>query len=596
MNSKPDGFQLILVSPSKWEGFVSGAFSSLELPEQSKAEAILTALHDQHIGITPVLIASWLRTLRSQTPPEEPWLAVGNCLARALIPVTKPRQELVQGIRLQLFNALDRAPLYTVLRLLTPLLASACRQIGYSYLFCHHNDIEFVQAKTYEAYHEKLVGIIKEMARERDDGVSPFDLFWRDMAHMLNDRDSQTHGLAQAEPLAAALLYRLEQLPERPEDQTLRRLHTLVTPIRTRHRQEGGVRGIRVSRRLEDIHDILLSEFMNPEPLLIDRLLNTGYLIFEREPKREKLRDLLLMGIMPDITRRQCDEQLQQSQLSADFAKVSWFNFAAHLGLLLRHYQLWQSEFRWIEGDPWQRSRVDSRILRDLQREKMRVSDIVLDRAGESRQRRHHFLRRMNWLPDFLNMRGRYEPLTGWNDVPIEDSRIALAQESETETEPKKILRELVDWVRATQAQQKDNPHWKEAQRAALRQRPAAQSQNRKLAVDDFTFVHIMLFLPATYRHEWGGDARARLNVAAQLGRNDPRRNLSVVWVPTTIVPPVEYDSDGKPLTRSDVWSFHAPRYPDGALLRRRLNDPAEIADTLVQAWLDELMREIEYA
>jgi hypothetical protein len=412
---------------------------------------------------------------------------------------------------------------------------------------------------------------------------------------MLVEGQTAAFSLPEADAATAALFYRLSELPEWADDQTLRRLHTLVTPLRTRHRQEGGVRGIRVSRRLEDIHNILLSEFMNPEPLLVDRLLNSGYLVFEREPKREKLRDMLLMGIMPHCVRRQSSEIMQQSQLSADFAKVCWFNFAAHLGLLLRRYNLWQSEFRWLEGDAWQRVHVESRLLFQLEQGKDRVADIILDKTGDTRQQRHHFLERMNWLPGYLDTRARYEPLPGWNDPP--DNNANSVPKGKAQSPEKQQLDELVAWVRQIGAQQKDSPDWSKFQ-AKSSSRQATLARPQKLAVDDFTFVHIMIFLPAVYKEAWGGEARGLLNLAAQVGRNDPRRNLSIVWTPPLILPfPNQPNGQQEPEKKESSWMYAAPYHSDViSPFARQPRGPAEVAAALVTTWLDEIIREIKHA
>src|SRR4029079_7111242 len=55
--------------------------------------------------------------------------------------------------------------------------------------------------------------------------------------------------------------------------------------------------GSSLSRRL------VLAEFLNPPLVLVDRLLNSGYLVHERRPRRAKLRDALVVGLMPHEVR-----------------------------------------------------------------------------------------------------------------------------------------------------------------------------------------------------------------------------------------------------------------------------------------------------
>jgi hypothetical protein len=590
-------YQVLCIGPERWKLFVEAAFSSLSEDQQRLAESILVTLHDQHIGITPLLLTTLVVTLLPDGDArhrsiKSPWTDVYDCLARAMITIDKPRPQFVQAIRPQIVRYLSRSPLYTISRLVAPLIAAACQQIGYSYLFSHQNNTLLVNVKNYSDYHDKLVNTIKDMARERHSESHPYDLFWLDTANMLVKEQSLNFSLPETDPPTAALFHRLDELPQWADDQTLRRLHTLITPIRTRHRQEGGVRGIRTSRRLEDIHNILLSEFMIPEELLVDRLLNSGYLIYEREPKREKLRDMLLMGIMPGLVRHQTTEkQFSHNQLSADFAKTCWFNLAAHLGLLLRQYNLWRSEFRWIEGDLWDRIRVESHLLLEMEQNKRRVSDVILDKVEGSRQRRHFFLQQMNWLPDYLDTRARYHPLDGWNDSPPQfTDDLSYKEEQSLE---KQQLQEIVDWVRRTQLQQMDNPRWKELHVKSSRNQ-AILPKPEKLAIDEFNFIHIVVFLPAVYREAWGGEAQGMLNIATRMRRENRLRNMSIMWVPTTIISANTSDTETKQSQVEDWW-FTAPHHPQRRLLNRSINDPTEIADTLVKSWLDELMREIQH-
>lgn len=581
-------YQITRLPQKRWRMLVEREFTQLsDDVQRQRAEAILMALHNQHIGITPALVVSLVKTFWSsknarQVQAESPWSEICDCLVRALTPLDQLTDSYIQVERSRVIYLLSQSPIYTISRLVSPLIATVCSQIGYCYLFSHQDDSVVVNAKNYERYDSQLHEAIKRITQEHKREQNSSELFWQDIVLMLVNESTLNTPLPETDPPTAAIFYRLNELPEWADDQTLRRLHTLITPLRTRHRQEGGVRGIRVTRRLEDIHSIVLSELMNPKLLVADRLLNTGYLVFEREPKREKLRDMLLIGIMPDLVRRQNSKNLHQSQLSADFAKTCWFNFAAQLGLLLRQYNLWQSEFRWIEGDAWDRMRVESHILLEMKHKKRRSTDIILDNINQKHLQRHHFLQEMNWLPDYLDKRVRYHTLNGWND---------LSSEPLVEN---KQLNDLTNWVRLARRQQDDNPKW---QRLLAKHMPGqtAYAIPRKLDFDAFTFVHIMVFLPALYREEWGGGAQGGLNLATQLRRNDPHRHLSVVWTPPIIMPLADAgNQDGHNIQESE-WAYSAPYHPDRNALRRQPQGHAEVADTLITTWLKEVMEEIKH-
>lgn len=596
-------YQVIWVRQGVWQALVEQAFGCLSETEQRLAETILVTLHNQHIGITPNLVVSLVKLFWStsknnamgitETGTEFPWAEVGECLVRASVPLDMLSPGYIQVERSRLIYLLGRSPLYTVKRLIAPLITRACQEIGVCYLFSHRDEPVLPNTNDYKGYHDNLVAAIKRFAQKSIAKTNPCELFWQDIAYMLAEESNSGLSLPEAEPSTSALFYRLDEPPEWTDDQQLRRLHSFVAPMRTQHRQGGGVRGIRVTRRLEDIHSIIVSEFANPEPLLADRLLNSGYFILEREPKREKLRDMLLIGIMPDCVRRQGGVESQQSTLSADFAKVCWFNLAARLGLLLRRQNLWQSEFRWIEGDSWQRIHVESRLLFQLNEHKHHISDIIFDKTTDSRQQRYHFLKQMNWLPGYLDTRARYEPLKKWNSS-LEDTNAEVAPRIQTSGQQ---LDELVHWVRQVKTQQVDNPDWL-GSRAKSSHYRSTQTRRQKLTFHDFAFVHIMVFLPATYHREWAVGVRGMLNLATQIGRKDSKRNLAVVWVPPLILPPLERlsaheENSEKPCS----WMYAAPYHRDVTPFRHlHPRTPDEIASELVTVWLDEIIEEITHA
>src|SRR6185436_19227566 len=113
----------------------------------------------------------------------------------------------------------------------------------------------------------------------------------------------------------------------------------------------GRVEGLAQGRGEGQLGSMVLSEFLNPPLVLVDRLLNSGYLVHERRPRRAKLRDALVVGLMPHEVR---------ATPQGAFAKACWLDCMSRLPRRLSSARLRDSEFRWIEGDAGGRARCAS--------------------------------------------------------------------------------------------------------------------------------------------------------------------------------------------------------------------------------------------
>jgi hypothetical protein len=69
-------------------------------------------------------------------------------------------------------------------------------------------------------------------------------------------------------------------------------------------------------------------------------LINNGYLALRRQAKREKLRDIMVVGLMPAEV---------QPGLSVDFIKACWLDFISRFGMMLVQNRRVRSEFRWLD-------------------------------------------------------------------------------------------------------------------------------------------------------------------------------------------------------------------------------------------------------
>ncbi|MGQ0566455.1 MAG: hypothetical protein ACT4OK_15485 [Gemmobacter sp.] len=149
------------------------------------------------------------------------------------------------------------------------------------------------------------------------------------------------------EPDAALCRLMFETEPEFPDDRAAqqRRQRTRAKSVRKRsgiRPKEGGVAGIRPSRRIEDFPDAVFSELILPPQLLVNRLLHEGLLVRHRPPLREPKRDLLALCF--------CDAQGGGD--GAALAKAAWADAGLRLRLILAQRGLDRSDLVWAEAGP----------------------------------------------------------------------------------------------------------------------------------------------------------------------------------------------------------------------------------------------------
>ncbi len=259
----------------------------LTRPDRLLAEAILRTLHDRHVGITPELAADLVRLMRAVAqgqPATGLWAPLLDHLNRSSM-----SQAAVVG-RLS-----GIASSYGLSRVIEPLVARACDDIGELYLFSDSSCPEprgFAGA--YAAYRRRLHNRLGQLLSDKQ---LP-ELFWIDRAMTLAaiSRPPAAHStelsdLPEVDLPGLAHLLRLQpRLPQLGRQ----RLRQRRSPVRASHlrpmlsRNEGGVDGIHQTRRLADLPSILLSELLQPPELLLDRLLSSGYLALRRPPEQQR--------------------------------------------------------------------------------------------------------------------------------------------------------------------------------------------------------------------------------------------------------------------------------------------------------------------
>ncbi|WP_143104083.1 hypothetical protein [Poseidonocella sedimentorum] len=150
------------------------------------------------------------------------------------------------------------------------------------------------------------------------------------------------HPVPEPEPLLCHLLYVAE--PVLPDDaalkQRLQRSRSNARRKRSGFRpKEGGVNGIRISNRVEDLPDATMSEFFMPPEAIAHRLLHEGILVRNRPPFRQPRRDLLSLCL--------CDRRAA-SEATA-IVKAAWCDAALRLRIVLSQIGQDKSDLLWSE-------------------------------------------------------------------------------------------------------------------------------------------------------------------------------------------------------------------------------------------------------
>ena len=380
-----------LVPPSVWEPEVARYAE----PRRSidpwtdparLAHATLWVLQDAHVGITPKLAEQLGRLFAHKEPVESGvWPTLFRRLQEGL-PKTA-RSGLVAG----------NAPIYVAQHLVKPIVRQACAEIGYTCLLCQDDREGAVTAEEYAAYGASLERIASRIAgRLAADPL--FAVEHGNVVAALSEPspDGRSRALVpEIDRESLALVLGLDAGVDVPE----RASRSAPAPSYVPRRRPatdghgGRVEGLRQGRGEGQLGSMVLSEFLNPPLVLVDRLLNSGYLVHERRPRRAKLRDALVVGLMPPGVR---------GTPHGAFAKACWLDCMARLARRLCSGRLQDSEFRWIEGDAGGRARCSSFSLRDVPPELA---------AGRHADFRHAFMTLSRWIPDYFETRAGFRPL-----------------------------------------------------------------------------------------------------------------------------------------------------------------------------------------
>lgn len=495
------------------------------------AHAALWVLQDAHVGITPKL-AHELGRMFARKGPMEPgvWPKLFRRLQEGL-PRTE-RSGLVAG----------NAPVYVAQNLVKPIVRQACVELGYTCLLCQDDPDGAVTADEYSAYGASLERIASRIAEQLAAGP----LFAAEHGNVVAAlSEPSPHGPSRArvpeiDRDSLALVIGLDAAVDFPERASRGTPAPSYVPKRrpATDGQGGRVEGLRQGRGEGQLGSMVLSEFLNPPLVLIDRLLNSGYLVHERRPRRAKLRDALIVGLMPHEVR---------ATPQGAFAKACWLDCMARLARRLSSARLHDSECRWIEGDAGGRVRRSSFPLGPL-------GDVPPETAaGRHADFRDAFMTLSRWVPAY------FETRAGFQSLRSDTNTVANADE------------------------------WTIAAWAANIDPSTALGAG---TVDSFSFVHVMVFHPPIDDERSAaaeGAARlGRLRAGLRLGYRR-RRHATVTYVPgpSTLPGAGKLDRDTRP------WYFGSDSDPYRALTSTPSQDGASLARALQSSWLDRLTKDI---
>lgn len=657
-----------LVSPDVWQGHMGRVERKLKLDERTTRmmRAIVSALHSRHVGITPELAARLAQALLAYKTDEypEPWRSAHSALDEAAESLTNIKNAALHArIREQRHIVFSASVSYTVYQVAQPIIAMACQQLGYTYLYSDDEDLDdvampgvirwlarigsgptsghLVSRRELGQYQRNLKQLVEGLMTPAASGLP--DIFWLDRSSILasltqKTRQNSGSGLGQdlGDPLAAddgnadelpannraraawttssltlskhnllpqtdmldtAVLLRLSPFDTTPDE---RQSYQLQFPDRQRPRddnhREAGVDGVEVTRSEDKIQYRLPSEMLLPKIEQLDRLLNTGYLIYRRPPQPVSLRQVLFVGIMP-----------YTDAATAMFYKTCWFDFASHVSHMLRQIDWTHSEFRWIEGDALHRARTH--VMQVAQMPNMVVEQTDAMQAIY----RQLFLHKLGWLPAYIDESLYTEPLPRlqFDQQPranltttITDSKPLYADEATDNSQNNRDVAPNLQaqaafiraWLKAAWESQRRATQTQtigEIDDDRLRPRSPASDGNRaahqRLDLLSYRFIHVLVFLPANLRDSarvnsgLTGDGLHQLLMPHVSARVQPEWMLANLY---------DYpDSDDEPIVAGSTADAVRRKTIKTAATQRSTH---HFAGQIIRNWLNQMTEDVQ--
>jgi len=520
------------------------SFAGLDPKEKQAAEGLLEFAQNRHVGLTPGLARSLAETLHQPENPQSPWDTIAkrllqqmNSLETGSLEIKKRHHHGRRQARI-----LKAAPVYFALRVAFPLVEHACRRVGETFLLSDSDRRILTDTVAYENHEQALCQAIEALAADTGRWAT---LFWAEravaFANFLKNqkaREGESGMLPDIHVPGLSLLLRLQpkvkgvdveykpiQLPEDTQ------------PIQKILKQrEGGVNGIKITRSLDDVNGILHSELALPDVVLMDKLANQGYMVYERNPRKQEIRDALIVGFLsPDLTMGN----------TLAWLKSCWLETMARLSLMLIKARLTKSDLGWIEPG----RRGDWALVH-------KAVDPLVEPCEKvdhfNRWYRGQFLSQLEWLPEFMLAR---------DGIPLE----APGEEDEEETGPKPWPR--AGWRFYTEARAKQD----------------ADTGAPEEWISQYKYVHVMHFMPEFCQPEGQVPQPFLQNCLHELGlKTGGNRKSSVVWVPDTLTE----------IERLACW-FDSGTLRLEPTMANSNPDEAALTSWLVSGWLRQFTREI---
>lgn len=308
-------------------------------PHGSRAGDLVSSFAARHVPLPAALADSLAEFLASRRPVMHPvWGGALRCMTRALGGSGAfASQALVKG-------ALDRFLLVVA----EPILREAARKAGVLPLALGATgaaaNMEADAAESEVVRHALGALRVPEVMGRPFWVHAALDLHLaaRDTARARVHRRADTLWRECDPPLTALVFLHPPQFPDHlGREKTLRKPRRLSRRNRSGIRpKEGGVRGIRPSRNIEDLPDVLMSELMLPRPVMMARLVQEGVLVRHRPPRRDPRRDLLAVTL----------HEAAPGDGMGLFVKAAWADAAMRLQLALHQMGLTASTLCWSEA------------------------------------------------------------------------------------------------------------------------------------------------------------------------------------------------------------------------------------------------------
>lgn len=301
--------------------------------------AIFDALQDRHIPVTPRLVHGLQQLRTSSEPAAVPLWGRGFQLAGEVLGLTS------RFGRTAYWAELSDVFLRVVAE---PLLRRAASNTGRMLIGTHdpsgsvaQRDLATDFCQRLEAEVSRLLSDTQRMPRGfwSHAGTSLLQAYRARTSRALSP---EAAGTARVMPLLAELVYEVE--PKLPQNCNWQRDKRTSSVRAARDRsglrpRAGGVTGVIHTRRVEDIDAALSTTFAYPPELLLPRIMEEGFMITHRPPKRRPKRDLLVMV-------------LNDSSLAAGPAalvKAAWIDAATRLALILAEFNRTKVEMGWTD-------------------------------------------------------------------------------------------------------------------------------------------------------------------------------------------------------------------------------------------------------